>query len=386
VTTTVESALTVADLRALARARIPRAVFDYADGGAYSESTLRANETDFKRLRLRQRVLIDVEARSTCVEVAGQRWALPVGIAPTGLAGLFHGDGEIHGARAAAAAGVPYCLSTMSILSLEQTAAAVSQPFWFQLYVMRDRGFTAELIERARAARCSALVVTADLQVQGQRHRDVRSGLTVPPRITAATLVDLLSRPRWALGVLCAKRRDFGNLAGLRGASGIQTLAAWIASQFDPTFTWHDLAWIRERWPRRLILKGILDADDARQAAALGVETIVVSNHGGRQLDGAPSSIAALPAIHAAVGDRIELLFDGGVQSGQDVFKALALGARACLVGKAYLFALAAGGERGVVRMLDIIGRELSTTMALTGVRTVEEISTNHLYPPDRDR
>jgi L-lactate dehydrogenase (cytochrome) len=296
-----------------------------------------------------------------------------------GLTGLFHRDGEICGARAAQAAGIPFCLSTMSICSIEDVRAAADRPFWFQLYVMRDRGFTRALIERARAAECSALVVTLDLTVQGQRHRDIKNGLSVPPVLTLANALDIATKPAWALGVLAGKRRTFGNLSALARTHDVQSLSAWIQGQFDPTMSWNDIEEIRAIWPGKLICKGVMDAHDARMAASCGADAIVVSNHGGRQLDGAPSTISALPEIAEAVGDQVEVLFDGGVQSGQDVFKALALGARGCLIGKAFLYALAAGGEAGVARAIEIIKDELSVTMALTGVTDVAAIDRSAL-------
>jgi L-lactate dehydrogenase (cytochrome) len=365
----------IRELRGEARRRIPRAIFEYADGGAYSELTLAANRRDLDAIRLRQRVMIDASRRATATTIVGQASALPLAIAPTGLTGLFHPNGEIHGARAAEAAGVPFCLSTMSICSIEDVRAAVENPFWFQLYVMRDRGFTRSLIERAQAAECSALVVTLDLQVQGQRHRDLKNGLSIPPRLTLANALDIATKPAWAAGVLFGKRRTFGNLTGRPGgAAGLATLSQWIAGQFDPAMTWTDIEEIRKVWPGKLILKGVLDVEDARIAAATGADAIVVSNHGGRQLDGASSTITMLEEIAQAVGDKVEVLFDGGVMSGQDVLKALALGARACLIGKAFLYALAARGEAGVREALDIIGRELSVSMALTGVGDVRQV------------
>ena len=369
-------ATSIADLRDKARRRIPRAIFDYADGGAYNELTLAANRRDLDAIRLRQRVMIDASKRATATTIVGQSSTLPLAIAPTGLTGLFHANGEIHGARAAEAMGIPFCLSTMSICSIEDVRGAVEKPFWFQLYVMRDRGFTRALIERAQAAECSALVVTLDLQVQGQRHRDIKNGLAIPPRLTLKNALDIATKPAWAAGVLLGKRRTFGNLQGRPGGtSGLSTLSQWIAGQFDPSMSWADIEEIRKAWPGQLILKGVLDVEDAKIAAATGADAIVVSNHGGRQLDSASSSISVLGEIAEAVGDRTEVLFDGGVQSGQDVLKALALGARACLIGKAFLYALAAGGEAGVTEALNIIRRELSVSMALTGVADVAEVN-----------
>ena len=358
----------ISDLRELARRRVPRAIFDYADGGSYEEQTLRRNAADLDALSFRQRVMVDVSAITLATTLLGVPVSMPLAIAPTGLAGFFHADGEILGARAAAAFGIPFCLSTMSICSIEEVRAATSTPFWFQQYLMRDRGFNQELIERAIAAQCSALVLTLDLQVIGERRRDPRNGLTIPPRLTLRNAFDLVTKPSWTASVLFGKRRTFGNLAGrIGGSSKIRTLAEWTATQFDPTANWRDVEWVRSRWPGKLILKGILDAEDARLGLAAGADAIIVSNHGGRQLDGAPSSISVLPAVAAAVDGRCELLFDGGIRSGQDIAKALALGARAALIGKSFLFALAAGGEAGVTRALAILRDELTVTLALTG-------------------
>jgi L-lactate dehydrogenase (cytochrome) len=378
-----EPVTNIMDLRALARRRVPRAFFEYADRGSYDESTLHENRAALARLRLRQRVMIDVDNRSLATEIVGQPVSMPLAIAPTGLTGLQHGSGEIHGARAAARAGIPFCLSTMSICSIEQVHAATDTPFWFQVYVMRDRGFTRELISRAREVGCSALMLTADLTVQGQRHREIKNGLAVPPKVTLRNLFDIASKPRWAWNVLRAPSRSFGNLEGrIGGADSLTTLAQWIANQFDPTLSWQDLEWIRELWPGKLIVKGIMDAEDARLAAEHGVDAIVVSNHGGRQLDGAPATIDVLPGIVDAVGGRIEVLFDSGITSGQDLLKALALGARAGLIGKAFLYGLGASGEAGVTQAIEIIRRELSVTMALTGQRDARSISPDVLLRP----
>ncbi|HLS85837.1 MAG TPA: alpha-hydroxy acid oxidase, partial [Burkholderiales bacterium] len=324
----------IEDLRQLARRRVARAVFDYVDRGSYAEATLRANRADFEAIALRQRVAVDVDNRSTRAKLLGEEVTLPVALAPVGLTGLNWRDGEILAARAAERFGVPYTLSTMSICSIEDVAGAVEKPFWFQLYVMRDRGFAASLIERAKAAGCSALVLTLDLQVQGQRHQDIKNGLSVPPRLTLRGLLDVLSKPSWALNVLGSKRKSFGNLEGrIPSADSLTTLSQWIAGQFDPTLSWKDVEWVRNLWGGKMILKGILDAEDAKIAASTGVEALVVSNHGGRQLDSTLSSIRALPEVVEAVGDRIEVLFDGGIRSGQDLLKALALGAKGALIG-----------------------------------------------------
>ena len=375
----------IEDLRRIARRRIPRAIFDYADRGSYDEATLRANRDDLAALKLRQRVMIDVSDRGTGTTLLGEAVTMPVAIAPTGLTGLFHADGEIHGCRAAQAFGIPFTLSTMSICSIEDVAGAVDKPFWFQLYVMRDRGFARSLVERAIAAKCSALVLTLDLQIQGQRHQDIKNGLAVPPKLTLRNMLDVATKPRWALEVLRGRRKTFGNLAEAPGAKGgLNTLSHWIAGQFDPSLSWKDVAWIRSIWPGKLILKGVLDVDDARLAAETGADALVVSNHGGRQLDGAPSSISVLQPIAEAVGDRIEVMFDGGIRSGQDVMKAVALGARGCMIGKSWLYGLAAGGEAGVTKALEIIRKELDISMALTGTKSIAGITPEILHAPRR--
>jgi L-lactate dehydrogenase (cytochrome) len=366
----------VLDLRELAQRRVPRAFFEYADRGSYDEITLRGNRAALEAIRLRQRVMVDVDKRNLATTILGAPVSMPLAIAPTGLTGLQWGGGEILGARAAAAAGIPFCLSTMSICSIEQVHAATDTPFWFQLYVMRDRGFTRALIERAIAAKCSALMLTADLQIQGQRHREIKNGLTVPPRLTLQNFLDIVGKPMWAWRVLRAPSRSFGNLEGrISGADSLLTLAQWIAQQFDPTLSWRDLEWIRSLWPGRLIIKGILDAEDAAAAANAGVDAIVVSNHGGRQLDGAPASIHALPRVVDAVGGRSEVLFDGGILTGQSLLKALALGARAGLIGKAFLYGLGARGEAGVTQVIEIIRKELSVSLALTGQTDVQRLT-----------
>jgi L-lactate dehydrogenase (cytochrome) len=365
----------IEDLRQIACRRVPRAFFDYADRGSYAEETLRANRDDLQRLKLRQRVLVDVSERDLATSIIGEPSALPLALAPIGLCGMQHGDGEILSARAAQAAGIPFTLSTMSICSVEDVAAAVAKPFWFQLYVMRDRGFVRSLIERAIAAKCSALVLTIDLQVLGQRHADVKNGMTVPPQIRLGNVLDIMTKPAWAFSVLRGKRKTFGNLAGhVKGMESVNSLAQWIAGQFDPALSWKDVDWIRSIWPGKLIFKGILDVEDAREAVKTGAQALVVSNHGGRQLDGAPSSIEVLPEIAEEVGSQIELLFDGGIRSGQDVMRALALGAKSCMIGRAYIYGLGAAGEAGVTAAIDILRRELDVTMALTGTRRLAEI------------
>jgi L-lactate dehydrogenase (cytochrome) len=377
--------LSIEDLRRLARRRIPRAIFDYADGGSYEERTLHANAADLDSLKFRQRVMVDVSNINLATTLVGSAASMPLAIAPTGLCGLFHADGEILGARAAEAFGIPFCLSTMSICSIEDVREATQQPFWFQQYLMRDRGFNQELIERAIAARCSALMLTLDLQILAERRRDPRNGLTIPPRLTLRNAFEAAMKPAWALKVLFGKRRNFGNLVGhIGGADGVKTLAAWTHSQFDASATWRDVEWVRSRWPGRFILKGIMDAEDAKLALACGADAIVVSNHGGRQLDGAPSSISALPGIASAIAGRCEVYFDGGIRSGQDLAKALALGARAGLIGKSFLFALAAAGQAGVTRALEIIRNELQVTLALTGTTDVGKMGPHILMEPHR--
>jgi L-lactate dehydrogenase (cytochrome) len=365
----------IEDLRLMAKRRVPRAFFEYADCGSYAEETLRANRDDLARIKLRQRVLVDVDKRELSSTMVGEPVAFPIALAPTGLTGMQHVDGEILACKAAHAAGVQFTLSTMSICSIEDVAAATDKPFWFQLYVMRDRGFARSLIERAAAAKCSALMLTADLQVQGQRHRDIKNGMTVPPQLKLANVIDIATKPAWAIKVLMGKRKSFGNLEGhIPNMSGIKSLAQWTSGQFDPTLSWKDLEWIRDQWPGKLIIKGILDLEDARLATKTGAQAIVVSNHGGRQLDGAPSSISMLPRIVDAVGSELEILFDGGVRSGQDVLRALALGAKGCLIGRAFLYGLGAGGEAGVKTALEVIRKELDVSMALTGVSRVTDI------------
>jgi L-lactate dehydrogenase (cytochrome) len=365
----------IEDLRQRARRNVPKMFFDYADAGSYAQETLRANRADMERIKLRQRVLVDVSERDTATTIMGEPSRLPLALGPIGLGGMMHGDGEILACRAAQAAGIPYTLSTMSINSIEDVAAAVEKPFWFQLYVMRDRGFVRELLQRAQAAKCSALMLTVDLQVLGQRHCDVRNGLTVPPEIKIRNLIDIASKPAWALSILKGKRKSFGNLAGhVKGMENVNSLAQWTASQFDPALSWKDIEWIRSIWSGTMFLKGILDVEDAKIAVKTGAAAIVVSNHGGRQLDGATSSIAALPKVVDAVGADIEVMFDGGIRSGADMMRALALGARSCIVGRPYIYGLGAGGQAGVARAIEILGRELDVTMALCGVKSVKEI------------
>src|SRR6202789_3237022 len=372
--------LNIDDLRELAKKRIPRAIFDYAAGGAYEERTLSRNTADLDAMSFRQRVMVDVSSVSLATVLAGTPASMPLAIGPTGLAGLFHADGEILAAKAAAACGIPYCMSTMSICSIEDVRAATQRPFWFQQYLMKDRGFNQELIDRAAAAQCSALMLTLDLQVLGERRRDPRNGLPIPPQLTLRNAWDVATKPSWGLRVLFGKRRTFGNLIGrIGGSRGIRTLSEWTATQFDASANWRDVEWVRSRWPGKLIMKGVLDAEDARLAAAAGADAIVVSNHGGRPLAGATSSISVLPEIVEAVGGRCEVLFDGGIRSGQDIAKALALGARGALIGRSFLYALAAAGEAGVTKAVEIMRNELRVTLALTGTTSIEAVGAHIL-------
>jgi len=374
----------IEDLRLLARRRVPRMFYDYVDSGSWSEGTYRANQADFQGIRFRQRVAIDMAGRSTRTTLAGQEAAMPVALAPTGLTGMQHADGEILAARAARRFGVPFTLSTMSICSIEDVAEHAGPGFWFQLYVMKDRAFVERLVARAKAAGCGALMLTLDLQIAGQRHKDIRNGLSTPPRIRWSNWLDFARRPRWVLGMAGTRRRGFGNIMGhVSGVEDMRSLASWSASQFDPTLDWDTVRWIRRLWDGPLILKGILDAEDARLALGSGADALIVSNHGGRQLDGAPSTIHALPAIVDAVGDRIEVHLDGGIRSGQDVLRALALGARGCHVGRAFLYGLGALGEAGVTRCLEILHKELDTTMALCGQTRIDRIGRQILVPGD---
>lgn len=370
----------IEDLRLVHKRRVPRAFFDYVDHGSYAEQTLRANVQDMERLLFRQKVLVDISRRSLETSILGQPTKMPLILAPVGSTGMQYGDGEIHACRAAHALGIPYTLSTMSICSIEDVAENVSAPFWFQLYVMKDRGFVRSLIERAAAAKCSALVLTVDLQVVGQRHADVKNGLSVPPNImNLRNLVDFARRPRWVAGMLAGKRRNFGNIASYAAGNDRASVWEWVGEQFDTTLNWKDVAWIRDLWPGKLIIKGILDRSDAREAVQSGADALVVSNHGGRQLDGAPSSISVLPEIVQEVGAETELIFDGGIRSGQDVVRALALGAKSCMIGRSYVYGLGADGQRGVETAVQLIGREMTTTMGLCGVNRIDQIDASVL-------
>ena len=373
----------IEDLRVLAQKRVPRMFYDYADSGSWTEGTYRANESDFQKIKLRQRVAINMDNRSTASTMIGQPVAMPVALAPVGLTGMQHADGEILAARAAKAFGVPFTLSTMSICSIEDVAAGTgNHPFWFQVYVIRDRGFIERLIERARAANCSALVLTLDLQIIGQRHKDLKNGLSAPPKMTLPNIINMMSKPRWGLGMLGTKRRVFGNIVGhVTGVDDMGSLSQWTASQFDPTLNWNDVEWIKKRWGGKLILKGIQDVEDARLAVGSGADALIVSNHGGRQLDGAESSIRALPAIVDAVGSQIEVHMDGGIRCGQDVLKARALGAQGTYIGRSYIYGLGAMGEAGVTKALEILHKEMDITMALCGRTDINKVDMSMLLP-----
>jgi L-lactate dehydrogenase (cytochrome) len=372
----------IEDLRVLAHKRVPRMFYDYADSGSWTESTYRANESDLRKIKLRQRVAQNMENRSTATTMVGVDVAMPVAIAPTGMTGMQHADGEILAAKAAEKFGIPFTLSTMSICSIEDVAAHTKAPFWFQLYVLRDRDFVERLIDRAKAARCGALVLTLDLQILGQRHKDLKNGLSAPPKLTIPNLLDMMTKPRWCLGMLGTRRHQFGNIVGhVKGVTDMGSLSDWTNNQFDPRLNWNDVEWIKMRWGGKLILKGILDVEDARLAVASGADALIVSNHGGRQLDGAPSSIESLPAIAAEVGSKIEVHMDGGIRSGQDVLKAVALGARGTYIGRAFLYALGAMGEAGVAKALAIIHKELDLTMAFCGRTRIGDVDRTILLP-----
>ena len=372
----------IEDLRVLAEKRVPRMFYDYADSGSWTEGTYRANENDFHAIQLRQRVAVNMENRSTATTMVGVPTHMPVSIAPVGLTGMQHADGEIHAAQAAKKFGIPFTLSTMSICSIEDIATHTQAPFWFQLYMMRDRDAMARMIERCKVAQCSALVLTLDLQVIGQRHKDIKNGLSAPPRPTLRNILNLLTKPRWCMGMAGTSRRSFGNLIGhVKNVSDMSSLAAWTNEQFDPRLSWPDIEWVKKQWGGKLILKGIMDAEDARLAVQSGADAIVVSNHGGRQLDGAPSSIRALPGIVAAMGSDIEVWMDGGIRSGQDVLKAWALGARGTMIGRAMVYGLGAMGEAGVTKALQIIHKELDVTMAFCGHTNIQNVNRDILLP-----
>ena len=372
----------IEDLRVLAEKRVPRMFYDYADSGSWTEGTYRANENDFHAIQLRQRVAVNMENRSTATTMVGVPSHMPVSIAPVGLTGMQHADGEIHAALAAKKFGIPFTLSTMSMCSIEDIAQHTQAPFWFQLYMMRDRDAMARMIERCKVAQCSALVLTLDLQVIGQRHKDIKNGLSAPPRPTLRNILNLLTKPRWCMGMAGTSRRSFGNLIGhVKNVSDMSSLAAWTNEQFDPRLSWPDIEWVKKQWGGKLILKGIMDAEDARLAVQSGADAIVVSNHGGRQLDGAPSSIRALPGIVAAVGSDIEVWMDGGIRSGQDVLKAWALGARGTMIGRAMVYGLGAMGEAGVTKALQIIHKELDVTMAFCGHTDIHNVNRDILLP-----
>lgn len=375
--------LEINDLKNRARRRVPKMFFDYADSGSWTEGTYKANETDFSKIKLRQRIAVDMTNRSLKSTMVGQDVAMPVALAPTGLTGMQHADGEILAAQAAEEFGVPFTLSTMSICSLEAVAEKTKKPFWFQLYMMKDRDFIANLIERAKAVGCSALVLTLDLQILGQRHKDLRNGLSAPPKFTPKHIYQMATRPLWCLGMLRTKNHSFGNIVGhAKGVSDLSSLSSWTAEQFDPQLNWNDVEWIRNLWGGPLILKGILDVEDARMAARTGAAAIIVSNHGGRQLDGAPSSIEVLPSIADAVSDQIEIHMDGGIRSGQDVLKAKCLGAQGTYIGRPFLYGLGADGKAGVTKALEIIRHELDVTMALCGKRDINSLDASIIYPP----
>ncbi len=373
----------IADLQKLARSRVPRMFYEYADSGSWSETTYRENQSDFGNIKLRQRVAVDITNRSLETEMIGQKVSMPVALAPVGLTGMQHADGEIKAAKAAEKFGVPFTLSTMSICSIEDVAEHTTKPFWFQLYVMKDRDFIGRLIDRAKAAGCSALMLTLDLQILGQRHKDLRNGLSAPPKFSINSALQVLSRPRWCMNMLTTRRHGFRNIIGhVKGVGDLSSLSSWTAEQFDPKLSWDDIEWIKQRWGGKLIIKGILDVEDAKMAAKTGADAIIVSNHGGRQLDGAQSSISALPAIVDAVGNDIEVHFDGGIRSGQDVLKAICLGAKSTYIGRAFIYGLGASGEAGVSQALDIIRRELDTTMALCGERLLTNLGRHNLLNP----
>ncbi|MEO8686003.1 MAG: alpha-hydroxy acid oxidase [Devosia sp.] len=380
----LDTILTVDEMKARARRRVPKMFFEYADSGSYTESTYRENESDFQKIKLRQKVAVNLEGRNLSTEMLGKAITMPVAIAPAATGGMQIADGEIKAARAAEKYGIPFTLSTMSVCSIEDIAENTTAPFWFQLYVMRDRGFIERLIDRAKAAKCSALVLTMDLQILGQRHKDIHNGLSTPPKLNAYSIWQMMQHPAWCLGMLGTRRHTFRNIVGhVQGGDDLSSLSVWTASQFDPKLNWGDVAWVKQRFGGPVIVKGVLDPDDARAAVDAGADAVIVSNHGGRQLDGAPSTIRVLPEILDAVGNRTEVYLDSGIRSGQDVLKAMALGARGTFIGRPMLYGLGAGGEAGVTRVLDIIRKELDTTMALCGERDIMNVGPHNIYSND---
>ncbi|MDA7771715.1 alpha-hydroxy acid oxidase [Pseudomonadales bacterium] len=373
----------IEDLKKLYKKRVPRMFYDYAESGSWTESTFRDNEAAFSRIKLRQKILVDMEGRNLSTKMIGEDVAMPVALAPTGLTGMQYPDGEIHAARAAEKFGVPFCLSTMSVCSIEDVAQNTTRPFWFQLYVMKDKDYISRLIQRAKDAGCSALVLTLDLQIMGQRHKDIKNGLSTPPKPTLTNLINIATKPRWAIGMLGTKRRNFGNIVGhVKGLDNMTNLAQWTVSQFDPTLDWDDVQWIKDQWGGKLVLKGIMDADDAELAARSGADALIVSNHGGRQLDGAAASLDVLPEIVDRVGDDIEVWMDGGIRSGQDVIKATALGAKGTMIGRAFLYGLGAMGAEGVTRCLEVISNELDLTMAFCGLKDINLVDESIIWRP----
>ncbi|MDC0994868.1 alpha-hydroxy acid oxidase [Pseudomonadales bacterium] len=373
----------IEDLKELYKKRVPRMFYDYAESGSWTESTFRDNEAAFSRIKLRQKILVDMEGRNLSTKMIGEDVAMPVALAPTGLTGMQYPDGEIHAARAAEKFGVPFCLSTMSVCSIEDVAQNTTRPFWFQLYVMKDKDYISRLIQRAKDAGCSALVLTLDLQIMGQRHKDIKNGLSTPPKPTLTNLINIATKPRWAIGMLGTKRRNFGNIVGhVKGLDNMTNLAQWTVSQFDPTLDWDDVQWIKDQWGGKLVLKGIMDADDAELAAKSGADALIVSNHGGRQLDGAAASLDVLPEIVDRVGDNIEVWMDGGIRSGQDVIKATALGAKGTMIGRAFLYGLGAMGAEGVTRCLEVISNELDLTMAFCGLKDINLVDESIIWRP----
>ena len=373
----------IEDLKELYKKRVPRMFYDYAESGSWTESTFRDNEAAFSRIKLRQKILVDMEGRNLSTKMIGEDVAMPVALAPTGLTGMQYPDGEIHAARAAETFGVPFCLSTMSVCSIEDVAENTTRPFWFQLYVMKDKDYISRLIQRAKTAGCSALVLTLDLQIMGQRHKDIKNGLSTPPKPTLTNLINIATKPRWAIGMLGTKRRNFGNIVGhVKGLDNMTNLAQWTVSQFDPTLDWDDVQWIKDQWGGKLVLKGIMDADDAELAVKSGADALIVSNHGGRQLDGAAASLDVLPEIVDRVGDDIEVWMDGGIRSGQDVIKATALGAKGTMIGRAFLYGLGAMGAEGVTRCLEVISNELDLTMAFCGLKDINLVDESIIWQP----